>query len=124
MPTSTYRGRIAPTPTGYLHLGHGSNVLDRRGTCRRAGGTLVYRNEDLDASRCGPEFAAAAIEDLQWLGIRWQEGPDVGGPFVALRSESASRHLLASLETACQRRRDISQCAFEDRMWPSAAGAA
>jgi glutamyl-tRNA synthetase len=47
---------------------------------RRAGGTLVYRTEDLDASRCRPEFAAAAIADLRWLGLDWQEGPDVGGP--------------------------------------------
>ena len=45
-----------------------------------AGGVLVMRNEDLDPQRSKPEFAAAMLEDLRWLGIRWQEGPDVGGP--------------------------------------------
>ena len=44
-------------------------------------GALVYRNEDLDPQRSRKEFVAAAIEDLRWLGIEWQEGPDVGGPF-------------------------------------------
>jgi glutamyl-tRNA synthetase len=46
-----------------------------------AGGTLVLRNEDLDPSRSRQEFVAAMIEDLRWLGLRWQEGPDCGGPF-------------------------------------------
>lgn len=46
-----------------------------------AGGTLVLRNEDLDHSRARPEFVDSFIEDLRWLGIEWQEGPDVGGPY-------------------------------------------
>src|ERR1700678_468894 len=44
-------------------------------------GTLVFRNEDLDPQRSKPDFAEAMLEDLRWLGIRWQEGPDIGGPF-------------------------------------------
>ena len=72
------RGRIAPTPTGYLHVGHARTFA--LAAARAAGGTLLYRTEDLDAGRCRPEFAAAAIEDLRWLGLKWQEGPDVGGP--------------------------------------------
>jgi glutamyl/glutaminyl-tRNA synthetase len=48
---------------------------------RTAGGVLAFRNEDLDAQRCRPEFVAAMYEDLRWLGLEWQEGPDVGGPF-------------------------------------------
>lgn len=73
-----YRGRLAPTPTGLLHVGHARTfALAAR---RAAEGILVLRIEDLDAARCRPEFTTAALEDLAWLGIRWQEGPDVGGP--------------------------------------------
>ncbi len=77
-----YRGRIAPTPTGLLHLGHARTFWTAFQRARQSGGVLVFRNEDLDPDRCRPEFAAAAIEDLRWLGIEWQEGPDVGGPFA------------------------------------------
>ncbi len=77
-----YRGRLAPSPTGLLHIGHACTFWT---ACQRAiarNGTLVFRNEDLDPQRSKPEFARAMIEDLHWLGIRWQEGPDVGGPFA------------------------------------------
>ncbi len=74
------RGRLAPTPTGHLHVGHARTFALAAERARRAGGTLVYRTEDLDAARCRPEFAEAAIADLRWLGLDWQEGPDVGGP--------------------------------------------
>ncbi len=75
-----YRGRLAPTPTGHLHLGHAATFLRAQERCRAAGGTLILRNEDLDPQRCRPEYAQAALEDLHWLGLRWTEGPDVGGP--------------------------------------------
>jgi len=75
------RGRIAPTPTGYLHVGHARTFA--LAGARAAGGTLIYRTEDLDVGRCRPEFAAAAIEDLRWLGLKWSEGPDVGGPHAS-----------------------------------------
>lgn len=74
------RGRLAPTPTGYLHVGHARTFALAAERARRDDGTLVYRTEDLDASRCRPEFAEAAMADLRWLGLDWQEGPDVGGP--------------------------------------------
>lgn len=77
-----YRGRIAPSPTGLMHLGHARTFWTAFERARAAGGTLVFRNEDIDPARCRPEFAAAALEDLAWLGIRWSEGPDVGGPHV------------------------------------------
>jgi glutamyl/glutaminyl-tRNA synthetase len=77
---SIYRGRIAPTPSGFLHLGHARTFWTAFERARAAGGVLIYRNEDLDPDRCSPAAAVAAIEDLQWLGIQWQEGPDVGGP--------------------------------------------
>ena len=75
------RGRLAPTPTGYLHVGHARTFA--LAAARAASGTLIYRTEDLDAGRCRPEFAAAAIEDLRWLGLKWTEGPDVGGPHAS-----------------------------------------
>lgn len=75
-----YRGRLAPSPTGYLHLGHARTFWTAQERARAAGGTLILRNEDLDPDRCRPEFAAAMLEDLRWFGLRWEEGPDVGGP--------------------------------------------
>lgn len=75
-----YRGRLAPTPTGLLHVGHARTFALAAARCTTAGGSLVFRTEDLDASRCKPEYAQAAIDDLRWLGLSWQEGPDVGGP--------------------------------------------
>jgi len=77
---SIYRGRIAPSPTGHLHLGHAMTF--RTAWLRARGGALVLRIEDLDAARCRPEFRAAIFEDLRWFGIDWQEGPDAGGPFA------------------------------------------
>ena len=78
----SYRGRIAPSPTGYLHLGHARTFLIAAERALEATGTLVFRNEDLDPDRCRPEYVKAMYEDLRWLGITWQEGPDVGGPFL------------------------------------------
>lgn len=75
-----YRGRIAPTPTGFLHLGHAATFALAARRCREAAGTLILRIEDLDAQRCRAEYASAAMEDLRRLGIEWDEGPDVGGP--------------------------------------------
>jgi len=74
-----YRGRLAPSPTGWLHLGHARTFW--QAAQRAMGGTLILRNEDLDPQRSRAEFAAAMIEDLQWLGIRWVEGPDCGGAY-------------------------------------------
>jgi len=72
------RGRIAPTPTGYLHAGHARTFALAAERARGAG--LVLRIEDLDGPRCRPQFTAAAVEDLRWLGLDWTEGPDIGGP--------------------------------------------
>jgi len=81
-PTSTYRGRLAPSPTGYLHVGHARTFWTAWQRAREAGGALVMRMEDLDPERSRQTYADAAMEDLRWLGIRWQEGPDRGGPFA------------------------------------------
>jgi len=79
---SGYRGRLAPSPTGYLHVGHARTFWTAYQRARDASGTLVIRMEDLDPDRSRAAYADAAIEDLRWLGIRWQEGPDNGGPFA------------------------------------------
>jgi glutamyl-tRNA synthetase len=76
-----YRGRLAPSPTGLLHLGHARTfwIAAQRAVEHR--GQLIFRNEDLDPQRSRPELVAPLYEDLRWLGIEWQEGPDIGGPF-------------------------------------------
>lgn len=73
--TSQYRGRLAPTPTGELHLGHARTFQAAWQRAVAAGGELVLRIEDLDAARCRPEYTEQAIEDLRWVGLRWTEGP-------------------------------------------------
>jgi glutamyl-tRNA synthetase len=77
-----YRGRIAPSPTGYLHLGHGMTFWRAQERAREGGGKLILRIEDLDGDRCRPEFREAIAEDLRWFGLEWDEGPDLGGSFV------------------------------------------
>jgi glutamyl-tRNA synthetase len=71
--STPYRGRLAPSPTGYLHLGHARTFWTAQRRAEAAGGTLLLRNDDLDRARCRPEFVAAMIEDLRWFGFRWQE---------------------------------------------------
>jgi glutamyl-tRNA synthetase len=78
---TNYRGRLAPSPTGFLHLGHARTFWTAQQRAQAHGGILVLRNEDLDRDRCRAEFASAMLEDLRWFGLRWQEGPDCGGPF-------------------------------------------
>jgi glutamyl-tRNA synthetase len=89
-----YRGRLAPSPTGFLHLGHARTFWVAWQRAHIAQGKLVFRNEDLDYQRCKPEFVQAMYEDLRWLGLTWDEGPDVGGPFAPyLQSERRSFYL-------------------------------
>jgi glutamyl/glutaminyl-tRNA synthetase len=80
--SSPYRGRLAPSPTGFLHVGHARTFWTALERAVAAGGALVLRNEDLDASRSRAEFVAAMLEDLRWFGFQWQEGPDCGGAFA------------------------------------------
>ena len=95
-PTSKYRGRLAPSPTGYLHVGHARTFWTAWQRAREAGGALAMRMEDLDPERSKQIYADAAMEDLRWLGIRWQEGPDRGGPFAPyVQSKRKSLYLAA-----------------------------
>lgn len=70
-----YRGRLAPSPTGFLHLGHARTFWIAQERAKSHGGTLILRNDDLDTSRCRPHFAAAMLQDMRWFGLRWSEGP-------------------------------------------------
>ncbi len=93
---SQYRGRLAPSPTGFLHLGHARTFWVAWQRARTAQGKLVFRNEDLDYQRCKPEFVQAMYEDLRWLGLAWDEGPDVGGPFAPYSQSQRRSFYLAA----------------------------
>ena len=65
--------RFAPSPNGYLHLGHAYSAVLNNRMAEEAGGRLLLRIEDIDATRCRPEYEAAIFEDLRWLGLSWEE---------------------------------------------------
>jgi len=88
--TSAPRGRYAPSPTGEIHLGNASTALLAWLSIRAAGGTFVMRMEDLDANRVQPGLARRILEDLAWLGLDWDEGPDRGGAYGPY--DQGSRH--------------------------------
>ncbi len=90
----TYRGRLAPSPTGLLHLGHARTFWTAAQRAPSTSGQLILRNEDLDSQRCRPEFVKAMIEDLRWLGIDWIEGPDCGGPLGPYTQSERRGHYL------------------------------
>jgi len=64
--------RFAPSPNGYLHLGHACSALLNLDAARQTGGRLLLRIEDIDATRCRPEFETAIYQDLAWLGVTWE----------------------------------------------------
>lgn len=75
------RGRFAPSPTGYIHLGNVWSAFVSWLQVRQQGGTLVLRMEDIDEQRSKPVYAKALMEDLAWLGLDWDEGPDKPGEY-------------------------------------------
>jgi len=94
----SYRGRLAPSPTGYLHLGHARTFWTAQVRARQAGGQLILRNDDLDRARCRAEYVAAMSEDLRWFGLEWNEGPDRGGPFASYNQSERMDVYRAALE--------------------------
>lgn len=115
-----YRGRLAPSPTGLLHLGHARTFWIAAQRAAECDGALILRNEDLDQQRCQPEFARAMIDDLHWLGISWVEGPDCGGPYAPYVQSERRAWYLATWKTLVERgmiypctcsRRDVAQAA-------------
>ena len=75
------RVRFAPSPTGFLHLGGLRTALFNWLYARHTGGQFILRIEDTDQSRFDPESLHAIMTGLRWLGLEWDEGPDVGGPY-------------------------------------------
>ncbi len=110
--SQSYTGRLAPSPTGLLHLGHARTFWIAATRAREAGGRLLLRNDDLDRARCRPEFVHAMQEDLRWLGLIW------AGAMIS-QSERIDRYraALARLHAAglifpCTRsRRDVQEAA-------------
>jgi glutamyl-tRNA synthetase len=95
--------RFAPSPTGYLHVGGARTALFNWLYARRHGGAFVLRIEDTDAERSSDEMVTGILDGMRWLGLDWDEGPDVGGPhapyFQSLRLDTyraAAERLLAS----------------------------
>ncbi|MBM3822539.1 MAG: tRNA glutamyl-Q(34) synthetase GluQRS [Verrucomicrobia bacterium] len=93
-----YRGRLAPSPTGWMHLGHARTFWIAQERAVQAGGRLILRDEDLDPVRSRPEFSAGMIEDLRWFGLRWDEGPDVGGACGSYHQSERAAFYRAALE--------------------------
>jgi glutamyl-tRNA synthetase len=93
-----YRGRLAPSPTGYLHLGHARTFWVAQERAQARGGTLILRNEDLDSTRFQMAFVAAMLEDLRWFGFEWGEGPDVGGPYAPYNQSERMGYYRGALE--------------------------
>ena len=84
MPNSSQREvrvRFAPSPTGDLHVGNIRTALFDWAYARHTGGKFIFRIEDTDRERVTDEYIAAAIDTLRWLGLQWDEGPEVGGPY-------------------------------------------
>ncbi len=109
-----YRGRLAPSPTGYLHAGHALTFWRAQERARARNGTLLLRIEDLDRARCRPEFDRAIFEDLSWFGLEWQEEP--------LR-QSERREVYLAAWQQLRARGLIYPCACSRRDVLSAAGA-
>src|SRR5437764_1320995 len=84
-PPTQIRVRMAPSPTGFVHLGSARTALFDYLFARRQAGVFVLRVEDTDEARNQPHFETAFYEGLHWLGLRWEEGPDVGGAYGPYR---------------------------------------
>lgn len=91
------RARLAPSPTGGLHVGNVRTLMLAWLSARAAGGSVILRVEDLDRARCKPGFAEQMIADLRWLGFDWDEGPDVGGPHGPYTQSQRQEHYEAAL---------------------------
>jgi glutamyl-tRNA synthetase len=117
-----YRGRLAPSPTGLLHLGHARTFWVAAERAQENRGQLILRNEDLDSQRCRPEFVSAMLEDLRWLGIEWSEGPDCGGAMGSYAQSERREHYLRAWE-ALRERGVIYPCTCSRKDVGRAAGA-
>ncbi|MBY0495090.1 MAG: glutamate--tRNA ligase [Cyanobacteria bacterium] len=93
----TPRLRFAPSPTGYLHVGGARTALFNWLYARRHGGTFILRIEDTDVARSQEEMVTGILDGLRWLGIDWDEGPEIGGPHAPyFQSERLDRYRAAA----------------------------
>ena len=91
------RVRFAPSPTGYLHVGGARTALFNWLHARRTGGTFILRIEDTDAERSSADMVTGILDGLRWLGLDWDEGPDVGGPHAPyFQAQRLDRHCAAA----------------------------
>ena len=103
-----YRGRLAPSPTGNLHLGHARTFWLAAERARAAGGTLLLRNDDLDAIRFRLDFVAAMLEDLRWLGFTWEEPIIAQSQRLPLYRAALGRlHAAGAIFPCTRTRRDV-----------------
>jgi glutamyl-tRNA synthetase len=103
------RGRYAPSPTGFLHLGNARTALAAWLHTRAQHGEFVLRIEDLDSQRSRPDYIKANLEELHWLELDWDEGPDVGGTYQPYLQSQRHAHYQQSLETL-QRSHHLFEC--------------
>ncbi len=94
----TVRTRFAPSPTGSLHLGNVRAAVFNWLFARRHGGAFILRIEDTDVERNVEGGEAAILEDLRWLALDWDEGPDIGGPYAPYRQGERARLHRAAVE--------------------------
>ncbi len=97
MPDSPHITRFAPSPTGSLHLGNARTALFNYLAARASGGRMVLRVEDTDAERSEERHLERLLADLHWLGVEWDEGPDVGGPHGPYRQSQRGPHYSAAI---------------------------
>ncbi len=110
MEPPAYIGRLAPSPTGRLHLGHAQTFLVAAQRACSARGKLLLRMDDLDQARCRPEFANAALEDMHWIGLRWAEPVIVQSSRLDLYRAALKRLHAQRLIYPCHRsRRDLAE---------------
>jgi len=109
-----YRGRYAPSPSGWLHLGNARTALAAWLRARRLGGAFVVRVDDLDGPRTVPEAVEGNLRELSWLGLDWDEGPDVGGPHGPYRQSERGERYADALETL-QRQGRVFACYLSRR---------
>ena len=111
--------RFAPSPNGYLHLGHAYSALLNQALARQAGGRLLLRLEDIDRERCRPQFIAAIEEDLDWLGLRWAAPVWVQSAHLAAHAAALDRLAERRLAYPCFCSRGEWRAAVADRpRWP------
>ncbi len=112
--TDTLRLRFAPSPTGHLHIGGARTALFNWAYARRTGGKFLLRIEDTDRERSRPEYERSILEGLRWLGIDWDEGPDVGGHSGPYRqSQRYERYRAAAEELLAGGRAYLCFCSAE-----------